>query len=187
MKRKIMAVMVRREAYRRLDGRVEMDDAYRGGVGSGGKRSGGPDPCRRAPAQARVRAAPNAGRPWQRRPSPTPCTSGTPLTASPQAIGPTRTGSGRRALGNIKNAITGTYRSLRPDQAERCLATFAWRRNRRHRLNSMIPRFIRRARHTTKPISTTHRRMTSRDKSWTGTSMKTDNTIMRMTVEKSPC
>ena len=41
MKQKIMEVMARREADTRLDGRVEMDDAYLGGSRSGGKRDRG--------------------------------------------------------------------------------------------------------------------------------------------------
>ena len=61
-----------------------------------------------------------------------------------------RTGSGPKAarvvsfkwgnttLGNIKSAITGTYRELGPDHAERYLATFAWR----YHLKTMIPRFV---------------------------------------------
>ena len=61
-----------------------------------------------------------------------------------------RTGSGRQAarmapfkwvnttLGNIKSAITGTYRKLGPDHAQRYLASFAWRYNRRYQLNTMI-------------------------------------------------
>ena len=65
-----------------------------------------------------------------------------------------RTGSGPKAarvaafkwvnttLGNIKSAITGTYRKLGPDHAERYLASFAWRYNRRYHLNTMIPRFV---------------------------------------------
>ena len=65
-----------------------------------------------------------------------------------------RTGSGRQAarmapfkwvnttLGNIKSAITGTYRKLGPDHAERYLASFAWRYNRRFQLQAMIPRFV---------------------------------------------
>ena len=65
-----------------------------------------------------------------------------------------RTGSGRQAarmapfkwvnttLGNIKSAITGTYRKLGPDHAQRYLASFAWRYNRRYQLNTMIPRFV---------------------------------------------
>ena len=64
-----------------------------------------------------------------------------------------RTGSGRQAarmasfkwvnttLGNIKSAITGTYRKLGPDHAGRYLASFAWRYNRRYQLQTMIPRF----------------------------------------------
>ena len=39
-------------------------------------------------------------------------------------------------LGNIKCAITGTYRKLGPDHAGRYLASFAWRYNRRYQLNS---------------------------------------------------
>ena len=70
---------------------------------------------------------------------------------SHQAI---RTGSGRQAarmasfkwvnttLGNIKSAITGTYRKLGPDHAGRYLASFAWRYNRRDQLQTMIPRFV---------------------------------------------
>ena len=45
-------------------------------------------------------------------------------------------------LGNIKSAITGTYRKLGPDHAERYLASFAWRYNRRYQLQTMIPRFV---------------------------------------------
>ena len=44
--------------------------------------------------------------------------------------------------GNIKSAITGTCRKLGPDHAERYLASFAWRYNRRYQLQSMIPRFL---------------------------------------------
>ena len=43
-------------------------------------------------------------------------------------------------LGNIKSAITGTYRKLGPDHAGRYLASFAWRYNRRFQLQTMIPR-----------------------------------------------
>ena len=67
---------------------------------------------------------------------------------------PVRTGSGPKAarvasfkwvnttLGNIKSAITRTYRKLGPDHAERHLACFAWRYNRRYNLKTMIPRFV---------------------------------------------
>lgn len=45
-------------------------------------------------------------------------------------------------LGNIKSAITGTYRKIDPNHAERYLASFAWRYNRRYQLQTMIPRFV---------------------------------------------
>ena len=45
-------------------------------------------------------------------------------------------------LGNIKCAITGTYRKLGPDHAGRYLASFAWRYNRRYQLETMIPCFV---------------------------------------------
>ena len=65
VKHKIMAVMARREGETALTGRVEMDDAYLGGVRSGGKRGrgaagktpfrgGGLDQSRGAPAQAKL-------------------------------------------------------------------------------------------------------------------------------------
>ena len=41
-------------------------------------------------------------------------------------------------LGNIKSAITGTYRKLGTDHAGRYLASFAWRYNRRYQLQSRL-------------------------------------------------
>jgi transposase-like protein len=64
------------------------------------------------------------------------------------------TGSGRQAarwspfkwvnttLGNIKSAITGTYRQISPKHAGRYLASFAWRYNRRLELGTLIPRLV---------------------------------------------
>ena len=63
-----------------------------------------------------------------------------------------RTGSGLKAvrvpsfkwvnttLGNIKSAITGTYRNVGSSHAERYLASFTWRYNRRYQVKSMVPR-----------------------------------------------
>ena len=58
-----------------------------------------------------------------------------------------KTGSGPRAfkwvntpLGNIKAAITGTYRSINSKHIPRCLAEFEYRFNRRYDLAAMIPR-----------------------------------------------
>ncbi|MEK0086202.1 IS1595 family transposase [Benzoatithermus flavus] len=76
---------------------------------------------------------------------------------------PMVTGSGRQAarwapfkwvnttLGNIKAAITGTYRQLGPAHAARYLASFAWRFNRRFQLDSMLVRFVHSAART-KPM-----------------------------------
>jgi hypothetical protein len=64
------------------------------------------------------------------------------------------TGSGKRAagwspfkwvnttLGNVKAAITGTYRRVSPEHAGRYLGSFAWRYNRRFQLESLIPRLV---------------------------------------------
>ena len=70
------------------------------------------------------------------------------------------TGGGKRAagwspfkwvnttLGNVKAAIVGTYRQLSPAHAARYLASFAWRFNRRFQLETMLPRFLHSAAHT---------------------------------------
>jgi hypothetical protein len=64
------------------------------------------------------------------------------------------TGGGKRAaqwppfrwvnttLGNVKAAITGTYRRVSPEHAGRYLGSFAWRHNRRFQLESLIPRLV---------------------------------------------
>jgi len=44
------------------------------------------------------------------------------------------------ALGNIKAAIAGTYRSVGPKHVPRYLAGFEYRFNRRYDLAAMIPR-----------------------------------------------
>ncbi len=63
---------------------------------------------------------------------------------------PIITGSGRKAalnpafkrvnttLGNIKSAITGTYRAIRDKHVPRCLAEFEYRCNRRYDLAAMM-------------------------------------------------
>ena len=65
---------------------------------------------------------------------------------------PVKTGSGAKAaknprfkwvntlLGDIKAAIVGTYRAVRPKHAPRYLAEFEYRFNRRYRLEAMIDR-----------------------------------------------
>jgi ISXO2-like transposase domain len=44
------------------------------------------------------------------------------------------------ALGNIKAAITGTYRAIHEKHVPRCLAEFEYRFNRRYDLAAMLPR-----------------------------------------------
>ncbi len=44
-------------------------------------------------------------------------------------------------LGNVKNAITGTYHAINSKHAPRYLAEFCYRFNRRFQLKDMIPRF----------------------------------------------
>ena len=67
---------------------------------------------------------------------------------------PIVTGSGRAAaqhsafkwvntvLGNVKSAITGTYRAIRPKHIPRYLAEYAYRFNRRYDLTTMIDRLL---------------------------------------------
>ena len=73
---------------------------------------------------------------------------------------PMATGSGKRAagwapfrwvntcLGNIKAALVGTYRHVSPKHAQSYLASFAYRFNRRHRLDSIVQRLAWAAAHT---------------------------------------
>ena len=160
MKHKIMAVMARREADTPLSGRVEMDDAYLGGARGGGlHQPRGPAAQGQAgPGQGLPQARDRARRQALAGPGSEVLTDGLRcwnaldgVVGSHRAI---RTGSGRQAarmapfkwvnttLGNIKSAIIGTYRKLGPDHAQRYLASFAWRYNRRYQLNTMIPRFV---------------------------------------------
>jgi ISXO2-like transposase domain/Transposase zinc-ribbon domain len=73
---------------------------------------------------------------------------------------PVVTGSGRQAarcapfqwvntcLGNIKTALAGTYHHVSPKHAQRYLASFAYRFNRRFQLDSMVERLAWAAAHT---------------------------------------
>jgi hypothetical protein len=46
------------------------------------------------------------------------------------------------ALGNLKNSLSGTYHSFRPNHSARYLAEFQYRFNRCFKLEKMIPRFV---------------------------------------------
>lgn len=50
--------------------------------------------------------------------------------------------------GNIEIAITRTYRKIGPTHADRYLASFAWRHNRRYQLETTIPRVVHNATRT---------------------------------------
>ena len=45
-------------------------------------------------------------------------------------------------LGNIKNALRGTYHAVRPKYAQRYLSEFEYRFNRRFDLPDIIPRLV---------------------------------------------
>ena len=45
-------------------------------------------------------------------------------------------------LGNIKTALAGTYHHVSPKHAQRYLASFAWRFNRRFQLDTMTERLV---------------------------------------------
>ncbi len=74
------------------------------------------------------------------------------VTAAGCTNTPVKTGSGAKAaknprfkwvntvLSNIKAAMVGTYRAVRPKHAPRYLAEFEYRYNRRYRLETMIDR-----------------------------------------------
>jgi hypothetical protein len=175
IKQKIMQVMAEREGKKRLDGRVEMDDAYLGGYrpGKRGRGAAGKQPFVAAVSTSddrrprKIKLLPVKGfrkREIKRLVSEHLAATSRLITdgltcwtaAAEAGIAHTTitTGSGRQAagcsafkwvnttLGNIKAAITGTYRQLSPEHAGRYLASFAWRHNRRFQLQSMIPRLI---------------------------------------------
>jgi transposase-like protein len=45
-------------------------------------------------------------------------------------------------IGNVKNAISGTYHAINPKHLPRYLAEFCYRHNRRFQLEDMLPRFV---------------------------------------------
>ena len=51
-------------------------------------------------------------------------------------------------LGNVKNALHGTYHALKPKYLQRYLSEFCYRFNRRFKLQDLIPRLIYAAAHT---------------------------------------
>lgn len=175
LKQKVMAVMTGRENAERLDGRIEMDDAYLGGhrPGRRGRGAAGKQPFVAAVSTSderrprKIKLLPVKGfrkREVKRLIAEHLASAGRLVTdglrcwtAAAEAGLEHRamaTGSGKRAagwspfkwvnttLGNVKAAITGTYRQISPKHAGRYLGSFAWRYNRRFQLDSLIPRLV---------------------------------------------
>ena len=175
LKQKIMAVMAGREDRKRLDGRVEMDDAYLGGhrPGKRGRGAAGKQPFVAAVSTGddrrprKIKLLPVKG--FRKREvkkliaehlasSSRLVTDGLECRTAAAEAGlehrAMATGGGKRAagwspfkwvnttLGNVKAAITGTYRRVSPEHAGRYLGSFAWRHNRRFQLESLIPRLV---------------------------------------------
>ena len=182
LKQKIMAVMTGREDAERLDGRVEMDDAYLGGhrPGKRGRGAAGKQPFVAAVSTSderrprKIKLLPVKGfrkREIKKLVAEHLASTGRVLTdglscwtAAAEAGLEHRamaTGSGKRAatwspfkwvnttLGNVKAAITGTYRQISPKHAGRYLGSFAWRYNRRFQLDTVLPRLVHSAVRTT--------------------------------------
>ncbi len=123
IKQKLMAVMLKRNAEKKLSGCVQIDDAYIGGekrVSEGGRKGrGSPN---KIPFVAGRLHAPHHQDRRRRRPT------------EPEFKWV------NTALGNIKSAITGTCRSLDFQHSARYLAAYEYRFNRRFDLPSMVPR-----------------------------------------------
>ena len=178
IRHKLMSVMAEREATRKLDGRVEMDDAVLGGERSeldGGKRGrGGPN---KIPFAVAVETS-DEGRPQllllhvvKRHDSDSiEAMAKAHLAATARVISDglscfravTRAGCAHEpvnvskasnhgeklacfrwantVLGNLKTAIAGTLKSVRPRYAYRYLAEFQYRFNRRFDLAGMLHR-----------------------------------------------
>jgi hypothetical protein len=175
LKQKIMAVMAEREGNKRLDGRIEMDDAYLGGQrpGKRGRGAAGKQPFVAAVSTSderrprKIKLLPVRG--FRKKEISKLIAEHLASTSRLVTDGLTcwtvaaeaglehramATGSGRKAaqwspfkwvnttLGNIKAAITGTYRQISPAHAGRYLASFAWRYNRRFELDTLLPRLV---------------------------------------------
>jgi transposase-like protein len=177
MKHKLMAAMAQRDADKpRLEGRVEVDDAYLGGARRGGKRgrgAAGKTPfvaavettAERKPRRLRLTVvkgfrqqeiAALAKRDFAAGSN--IVTDGLSCWTAVEQAGcdhfPMITGSGPQAakwapfkwvnttLGNIKTALIGTYHHVSPKHAQRYLASYAWRFNRRFQLDTMTERLV---------------------------------------------
>ena len=175
MKHKLMAAMAARDAGKpKLEGRVEVDDAYLGGARSGGKRgrgAAGKTPfvaavettAERKPRRLRLTVVKGFRKKEIAALAKRDFATGsnivtdglscwTAVTAAGCDHFPMVTGSGPQAakwapfkwvnttLGNIKTALAGTYHHVSPKHAQRYLASYAWRFNRRFQLDTLTER-----------------------------------------------
>jgi hypothetical protein len=175
IKHKLMAAMEARDAAKpKLQGRIEIDDAYLGGERSGGKRgrgAAGKTPfvaavetsAERKPQRLRLTVVKGFRKKEietlaKRDAGSNIVSDGLSCWRAVEQAGcahfPMMTGTGRAAarwvpftwvntaLGNIKTALAGTYHHVSPKHAQRYLASFAWRYNRRFQLDSLVPRLV---------------------------------------------
>jgi hypothetical protein len=175
IKHKLMAAMEARDAAKpKLQGRIEIDDAYLGGERSGGKRGRGAAGKRpfvaavetsaeRKPQRLRLTVVKGFRKKEIETLAKRDFAAGSNIVSdglscwrAVEQAGcahfPMMTGTGRAAarwvpftwvntaLGNIKTALAGTYHHVSPKHAQRYLASFAWRFNRRYQLDSLTER-----------------------------------------------
>ena len=184
MKHKLMRAMAEREAAKpRLEGRVEIDDAYLGGERPGGRRgrgAAGKTPivaavettAERKPRRLRLTVVRGFREKEVEKlakrdlaPGSNVVSDGLSCWSAVEKAGcthfPMATGSGKRAagwtpfrwvntaLGNVKTAIAGTYHHVSPKHAQVYLTSFAYRFDRRFRLDSIVERLAWAAIHAT--------------------------------------
>jgi transposase-like protein len=159
-----------------MSGRVEVDDAYLGGVRSGGKRgrgAAGKTPfvaavetsLDRKPRRLKLQVVKGFRKAEIAKLAQSSFAAGSNVVSdglscwrSVEAAGcdhfPMLSGSGKKAarwpsfnwvnttLGNIKTALAGTYHHVSKQHAQRYLASFAWRFNRRYQLDTMTERLM---------------------------------------------
>ncbi len=174
MKQKLMQVMLERESSKKLEGWIEVDDAYLGGEHRGGKVGRGAEG--KTPFIAAVSTT-EEGHPhhmklsvvkgffkeevasWCERfidKNSVVISDGLPCFnafsdsglihdrivcgGGPDSVEEPEFHWVNTMLGNLKNALRGTYHAVRPKYAQRYLSDFQYRFNRRFKLETIIPR-----------------------------------------------
>ena len=173
MKQKLMQTMAERDAGKRLDGRIEMDDAYLGGELAGTPGRGSPNKTPfiavvqttedKKPQRIHLRMVPGFRKRAIARyakesltPDCVVWSDGLACFTAVKEAGcqhvPMVTGGGRKSaqspafkwvntvLGNLKNSLRGTYHAISAKYADRYLAEFEYRFNRRFDLPAMVER-----------------------------------------------